>query len=94
LPAEDMPDYGKNPPLWWFEPMSSHDSDKVFTGSIPELYEVHLVPLILEPYALDLADRLASTSLTCVLEIAAGTGVVTRALASMLPDSVSIVPRT
>jgi hypothetical protein len=35
---------------------SSRDSDKVFTGSIPELYEVHLVPLIFEPYALDLAD--------------------------------------
>ncbi len=71
--------------------MSSHGTDKVFTGSIPELYEVHLVPLIFEPYAVDLADRLASRSLTCVLEIAAGTGVVTRALASMLPDSVSIV---
>ena len=71
--------------------MSSHDTDNVFTGSIPELYEVHLVPLIFEPYAVDFADRLASRSLTCVLEIAAGTGVVTRALASMLPDSVSIV---
>jgi len=71
--------------------MSSHDTDKVFTGSIPELYDVHLVPLIFEPYAVDLVDRLASSSLTCVLEIAAGTGVVTRALASMLPDSVSIV---
>jgi hypothetical protein len=42
LPAEDMPDYDRDPPHWWFEPMSSHDSDKVFTGSIPELYEVHL----------------------------------------------------
>jgi SAM-dependent methyltransferase len=71
--------------------MSSHDSDKVFTGSIPELYEVYLVPLIFEPYALNLADRLASRSLTCVLEIAAGPGVVTRALVSVLPDSVSIM---
>ena len=71
--------------------MSSHDSDKVFTDSIPELYQVNLVLLIFEPYALDLAYRLASRSLTCVLEIAAGTGVVTRALASVLPDSVSIV---
>jgi hypothetical protein len=73
--------------------MSSHDSDKVFTGSVPELYEVHLVPLIFEPYAPDLADRLASRSLTCVLEIAAGTGALTRALASVLPDSVSMWPR-
>ena len=50
-----------------------------------------MVPLIFEPYAADLANRLASRSLTRVLEIAAGTGVVTRALASVLPESVSIV---
>jgi ubiquinone/menaquinone biosynthesis C-methylase UbiE len=70
---------------------SSHDGDKVFTGSIPELYEAYLVPLIFEPYAVDLAHRLASSSLTRVLEIAAGTGIATRALTSTLPDSVSIV---
>ena len=71
--------------------MSSPDSDKVFSGSIPKLYETYLVPLIFEPYAADLANRLASRSLTRVLEIAAGTGVVTRSLASVLPESVSIV---
>lgn len=71
--------------------MNSPDSDKVFTGSIPRLYEEYLVPLIFEPYAADLANRVASRPLTRVLEIAAGTGVVTRKLASMLPESVSIV---
>ena len=71
--------------------MSSPDVDKVFTGSIPKLYEEHLVPLIFEPYAADLVNRIASRSLGRVLEIAAGTGVVTRKLASALPDSVSIV---
>ncbi len=71
--------------------MSSPNSDKVFTGSIPKLYESYLVPLIFEPYATDLVNRLASRSLTRVLEIAAGTGVVTRNLASVLPESVSIV---
>lgn len=71
--------------------MSSPDTDKVFTGSIPKLYETYLVPLIFEPYAADLVNRLASRVLTRVLEITAGTGVVTRTLASMLPDSVSIV---
>jgi len=50
-----------------------------------------LVPLIFEPYATDLAHRLASRPVTRVLEIAAGTGVVTRALAAALPDKVSIV---
>ena len=71
--------------------MSSPDTDKVFTGSIPRLYEEYLVPLIFEPYAADLVNRVASQSPARVLEIAAGTGVVTRKLASVLPESVSIV---
>lgn len=71
--------------------MSASDTDKVFTGSIPKLYETYLVPLIFEPYAADLATRLVSRSLDCVLEVAAGTGVVTRALARALPKHVSIV---
>jgi SAM-dependent methyltransferase len=71
--------------------MSSYGSDKVFAGSIPELYDTHLVPLIFEPYAADLAARLALRPLARVLEIAAGTGVVTRAMAITLPEGVSIV---
>ena len=71
--------------------MGHSDSDKVFSGSIPKLYETHLVPLIFEPYAADLAKRLAARTLTRVLEIAAGTGVATRAMATALPASVSIV---
>jgi SAM-dependent methyltransferase len=67
------------------------DTDKVFSGSIAKLYETYLVPLIFEPYAVDLVTRLATRSPTQVLEIAAGTGVVTRALASVLPQSVSII---
>ena len=71
--------------------MSSHDSDKVFAGSIPKIYETYLVPLIFEPYAIDLAARLKALRVTRLLEIAAGTGVVTRALASALPADASIV---
>jgi ubiquinone/menaquinone biosynthesis C-methylase UbiE len=71
--------------------MSNADTDKVFSGSISQFYETYLVPLIFEPYAADLANRLASRHLSRVLEIAAGTGVVTRALASVLPERVSIV---
>ncbi|HEV3009913.1 MAG TPA: class I SAM-dependent methyltransferase [Burkholderiales bacterium] len=71
--------------------MLGRDTDKVFAGSIPKLYDTYLVPLIFEPYAADLVDRLGSRPLSRVLEIAAGTGVVTRALASALPESVSIV---
>jgi SAM-dependent methyltransferase len=71
--------------------LSTPDTDKIFTGSIPKLYETYLVPLIFEPYAMDVANRLASRSPARVLEIAAGTGVVTRHLASVLPESVSII---
>jgi SAM-dependent methyltransferase len=71
--------------------MSNTNSDKIFTGSIPKLYDTVLVPLIFEPYAVDLVNRLASRPLANVLEIAAGTGIVTRNLAAVLPDSVAIV---
>jgi predicted O-methyltransferase YrrM len=65
-------------------------ADKVFTGSIPELYDRLLVPLIFEPYARDLAGRVAQAGARDVLETAAGTGVVTRALAAALPADVRI----
>jgi len=66
-------------------------SDKLFAGSIPEIYDRFLVPLIFESYALDLAERLAKTDPRDVLEIAAGTGVLTRAIASRLPAYARIV---
>jgi SAM-dependent methyltransferase len=71
--------------------MTIAQSDKAFAGSIPQLYERYLVPLIFEPYARDLASRVAERPPTRVLEIAAGTGVVTRALASTLPAATAIV---
>ena len=67
------------------------DADLLFAGSIPKLYETYLVPLIFAPYAADLARRVAGSGATRVLEVAAGTGVVTRALASVLPDGAAIV---
>lgn len=63
----------------------------MFAGSIPAFYDQYLVPLIFEPYAIDLAQRLLRLPLTNVLELAAGTGVVTRRLAMMLPDNVFII---
>jgi SAM-dependent methyltransferase len=71
--------------------VSKPESDKAFSGSIPRLYETHLVPLIFEPYAADIAKRVASRRMARVLEVAAGTGVVTRKLAQALPENVAIV---
>ena len=67
------------------------EADKLFAGSIPENYDRYMVPLIFEPYAADMAQRAASLSPRTVLEIAAGTGVVTRALAPKLPSGARYV---
>ena len=66
-------------------------TDKVFAGSIPEMYDRLLVPLIFEPYALDLANRVAALAPGDVLETAAGTGVLTRALAARLPSATRMI---
>lgn len=71
--------------------MERSDIDRTFAGSIPQLYERYLVPLIFEPYAADLASRVALRQPSHVLEVAAGTGVVTRQLANALPPGVSIL---
>lgn len=63
------------------------DLDKVFAGCIPALYEQYLVPMIFAPYANDLARRVADLQPRRILEIAAGTGAVTRALANALPEA-------
>src|SRR4029078_3279183 len=67
------------------------ETDRVFAGSIPENYDRHMVPLIFEPFAADLAQRAASLLPSAVLETAAGTGVVTRALAPKLSPGASYI---
>jgi ubiquinone/menaquinone biosynthesis C-methylase UbiE len=67
------------------------ETDKVFAGSIPENYDRYLVPLIFESFAQDLAQRIAALSPNTVLETAAGSGVVTRALTARLSPDASYV---
>src|SRR5215211_1348851 len=71
--------------------ISGMPDDKSFTGSIPKIYESHLVPLIFQSYAADLAKRVAARAPKRVLEIAAGTGVVSRAIAAATPASAEII---
>ena|SRR5438045_2773234 len=66
------------------------DMNRSFAGSMPEFYDRILVPVMFEPFALDLAERLRGITTGQVLELAAGTGVVTRALARLLSAEVSI----
>lgn len=67
------------------------ESDAIFTGSIPELYDRHMAPIFMEPYANYLAARFSDTTHGTLLELAAGTGVFSRALDRALPPSVSLV---
>jgi ubiquinone/menaquinone biosynthesis C-methylase UbiE len=67
------------------------EADKIFSGSIAENYDRYLVPLIFESFAADIAQRAAALSPVTVLETAAGSGVVTRALAPRLSSDASYV---
>jgi ubiquinone/menaquinone biosynthesis C-methylase UbiE len=70
---------------------SKQTSDSLFTDDVAKFYEATLVPLIFESYAEDLAARARALEPNEVLEVACGTGVVTRALATALPNSCEII---
>ncbi|HST29481.1 MAG TPA: methyltransferase domain-containing protein [Chthoniobacterales bacterium] len=69
----------------------ARDPNVVFAGAIPENYDRYLGPVIFEPYAEDLVSRLKNKRLARLLEIACGTGIVTRRLRDALPVSTEIV---
>lgn len=58
-----------------------------FVGSIPESYDRLMVPLIFEQYATDMARRAVAMAPESILETAAGSGILTRTLAPMLPKA-------
>jgi len=62
-----------------------------FTGNVPERYDRYLVPLLFEPYAIDLVARLPERDDLRVLELAAGTGAVTRRLREALAAGSTLV---
>lgn len=62
-----------------------------FSGSIPQLYDRYLGPVLFEPYAVDLARRVAAHTAGPMLEMACGTGIVTRQLRAHLAPEVAIV---
>jgi SAM-dependent methyltransferase len=62
-------------------------TDVAFSGSVPKIYDRYLGPLLFEPYAEDLAARLEALAPGAVLETAAGTGLVSRAIVRRLPKA-------
>jgi SAM-dependent methyltransferase len=63
------------------------DQERRFSGSVPDKYEALMVPLIFRPYAEEMARRAAAFGPRRILETAAGTGALTRALHEQCPDA-------
>ena len=69
--------------------MSDHRAG-AFKGTFAELYDRYLVPMLFEPYARLVANRASGLDPRNILEIAAGTGIVTQALARALSSAAAI----
>ena len=69
--------------------MSKQNVD--FSGSIPVNYDRYLGPMLFQPYAEDLAKRLQVRPDGSVLEVACGTGILTRVLRSKLAPTVKLM---
>ena len=67
------------------------DANALFDGSIPEVYDRQLGSVLFQPYAIDLAGRVLRGAPKDVLEIACGSGIVTRALRERLPATTRLV---
>lgn len=62
-----------------------------FAGSIPAAYDRYLGPILFQPYAEDLMNRLKAGENSSVLELACGTGILTRILRDRLPATARLV---
>jgi ubiquinone/menaquinone biosynthesis C-methylase UbiE len=67
------------------------DQNAQFAGAIPAAYDRYLGPILFQPYAEDLAARLKVDADSSVLELACGTGILTRVLRDRLPTTVRLV---
>jgi ubiquinone/menaquinone biosynthesis C-methylase UbiE len=59
----------------------------VFKHSTPSLYDRYMGPLLFEPYAKHVAERVALLRPERILETAAGTGIATRAVSEAVPEA-------
>ncbi|HZT76459.1 MAG TPA: class I SAM-dependent methyltransferase [Vicinamibacterales bacterium] len=67
------------------------DPHAQFTADIPYHYDRHLGPFFFEPYARDMAARVAAVRPIGVLEVACGTGILTHALRAAMGHAVQLV---
>jgi ubiquinone/menaquinone biosynthesis C-methylase UbiE len=66
------------------------NADAIFSSAIARFYERHFGPALFGPYAADIAGRLRDVPAGALLEVAAGTGIVTATLARDLLPTVAI----
>lgn len=62
-----------------------------FSGNIPENYDRYLGPFLFEPYAQDIVERINNPDAKNILEIACGTGRVTKYLRKAFPYTVKLI---
>ncbi len=67
------------------------DPNVIFEDSIPGNYDCYLGPAFFEPFAKDITARLSGERPAKVLEIACGTGILTRLLRDSLAPAVQLV---
>src|SRR5689334_12920812 len=62
-----------------------------FSGSVADNYDSYMGPIFFEPYAIDLVKNIDTKNVTTVLEIACGTGRVTKYLRKLFPAPVELI---
>lgn len=65
-------------------------TDTQWSARMPEMYDHYLGPVLFSPFADQLADRVAAVNAQDVLEVAAGTGILTRALLDRLTGTARV----
>ena len=62
-----------------------------FSGSVPKHYDQFSGPMFFEPYAIEVSNRIDPSSVNVALELASGTGRVTRHLRTLLPSTTKLI---
>ena len=66
-------------------------SPAAFSGSVPRYYDQYMRDLLFDPYAADLVLRIPIRDGLRILEVACGTGILTRRLLEALPDDAEVI---
>ena len=72
---------------WHIVATVADGSERAWVDSMPDAYERLLVPAVFQPFAVDLVRRAAAHAPRRVLELAAGTGVLTNELVAAIPSA-------